>query len=191
MTLCSSALLITKDEELAREFFATASLLGIDSRLKVLEEYEVGHEVVIVDSKLLKKVSVDEDAIVILRDGKVGKLIETYCRFIFNVADKREISCAFYVKESSEELEGVAQEKIDAEVTFGAVKIHFEKDYFEFKGKEVYITKREKEFLFDRLVLNVVDKNKRHLLFNIRKRLGKDFLEGLDGRKRKGIKRDS
>lgn len=191
MTLCSSALLITKDEELAREFFATASLLGIESRLKVLEEYEVGHEVVVVDSKLLKKVSVDEDAIIILRDGKVGKLVETYKRFIFNISDKREISCAFYVDESSEELEGVAQEKTDADVTFGDVRIIFEKDYFEFKGKEVYITKREKEFLFDRLVLNVVDKNKRHLLFNIRKRLGKDFLEGLDGRKCKGTKRKS
>jgi hypothetical protein len=153
----------------------------------VSETFVEGYEVTIVDVKILKKVSVGEDAIVILREGKVGNLINSHKRFIFNIEDKRELFCAFYV-EKEDTLEGTV-EHTDQDVTFGSVRINFERDYFEFKGKEVYITRREKEFLFDRLVLKRFDKSRRHLLFNIRKRLGKDFLEGLDARKLKGIKR--
>lgn len=171
MKLCSKLLLLTSDTSIEGSFVTAASKLGMSSNILVAKRMPhgvVNYDVIVVDFTEAKKESTPSSAIVLLKDRKIGKLTDKYSRFIFNAEDPREIFLSFFVPDT-----GSVTEKV---ITYGCVTLDFTEDKYFLDGKEIYIRKKEKEYLRRRFLLRENVSDMRHLLFNMRQRFGRDFL---------------
>jgi hypothetical protein len=172
MKLCSKLLLITKDEHVEGLFITVAGILEMSGNIVVHKRIPAdisSFDVVVVDHAEAKRESTPDNAIVILRDSKIGSLTDKYSRFIFNYDDRREIFISFFV------LDKVAR-TADESIQYGDCTMDFSNEKFYFKGKELYVTKKETEYLRKRFIECTNVSSMRHLLFNMRKRFGRDFL---------------
>lgn len=186
---CSSVLLLTKDRNLSDLMQEIA--FECDFRLRVESEwcknYRVQEQIVICDSSFVKDINAAfiKDTRVVLAEGEsfvaYKDIIDS---FIFDYNDIRQLYYAILVETSEEK-----EPKLDS---FGTVflterySFDFTRNRFLLDGRGIYLTKSEKEYLFDWLLRGKKDNNKRIKLFNMRKKFGKDFLADIN---RRGEKR--
>lgn len=179
--LCSSFLLITKRDDIGSVFYTVASTLGVEDKVTVTKEIPADIErfsVIVSDVSIAKKAALPERTRVILFDEKVGKLIDRYDSFIYNVSDplQREIFMSFYVSEDSTLLEQGDPELEDSLTKFGtSFEANFARAYFRYKGKEVYLTKAEQRYVYSMLVCFETKSKDRYVICRLRKKFGKEF----------------
>lgn len=146
------------------------------------EKYRVLEEVILCGSKYLDKINVQFYPVVTLilkeSESPVDFIKKGITRFIFNHTDEREIIMSF-MKESSYEGDTLK----DATCTVycrGEYNFDFEKKIFFWKDKQIYLSDLNQKYLANWLLKGNKENSKRNSLFNIRKRLGKDFLKDVD-----------
>ena len=170
LTVCSSAEILVKDEELAAKLYEAADVLGISANVKIAKKLSGDADVVIADASYARKNDIAGNVVVVLGDGKVAGLTEKYSRFIFNKDDKREQFFAFYVADD-QLLEGAVTVEGDL-YAYGA-SIKGGKVFF--NGEELYLTKKQREYVVARM-LGENDRSRRYILCRLRKKFGEDFL---------------
>ena len=152
--------------------------------------YRVGSDIVIAGSKFLDDINEDyyPVTVLILKKGEspsrfIKKGIE---RFIFNYEDDKELSFAFYRQKkqflhfSSANLEETVADAGTQSFRQGNYDFWFDKNVFRYKGEAIYLCESAKKYLAEWLLHGHKDNGKRMVLYNIRKRLGKDFLKDID-----------
>ena len=101
-----------------------------------------------------------------------------------NYKNSKEIFFALFIESKNIEREDmVAQIINDANISLfdkGKYRFDFEKNLFWYKGNQIYLTESNKKYLALWLLQGKKDNNKRALLYEMRKRLGKDFLSDVD-----------
>lgn len=154
------------------------------------ENYRVKEEVVIMGSKYLPKLNKAyyPKAVIILKSSESPEpyVSEGITRFIFDFQNADELVLALYhseavkVQTSSMAVKDIIKEYGITSFEKGEYSFKFDKDVFSYKGRKIYLCKSQKEYLASWLLAGVKDNERRIVLFNLRKKFGKDFLSNVD-----------
>lgn len=199
----SRVLLIT-DKELFREDFK-ALAEDIEVEVSCEEEwnnkYRINADVVVTGSHNLEYINEAyyNKTVILLKEGenpapfiKMG--IE---RFVFNYKNKNELLYAMFkqkpvvVYSHNMSYEELMADSDTLNYCEGDYDFKFDKGVFKYKGRPIYLTPSAKKYLAEWLLNGNKDNSKRIILFNLRKRLGNDFLKDVDREgKIKGVKHE-
>lgn len=181
MEKVKSVLLITEVDSFAREYEALAEEVEvtIDTAFDWNTRYRVQDDIIICGSKFLDRIHVEyyNKVTLILKQGespfqymKLG-----INNFIFDYKNHNELLFAFYRKTDAlvQEYSTVIFHKED-------YNFRWDLDLFEYRNERIYLTKGEKSYLYSWLIAMKKDNNKRSMIFNMRKKFGKDFLADVD-----------
>lgn len=192
LKICSKALLLTDVENFAEMYRDIAEENEVSLRVEESwkSNYRITEEVVICGSKYLESINASYYAniVLLLKDGEkpyayIKKGIE---RFIFNCTNRKELSFAFLTKEkelskdSTKDLKLIVKNAVTLKFVTGDYNFDFGKGIFKWRGKGIYLTNQTINYLAEWLLNGNKDNSRRLLLFNARKRLGKDFLKDVD-----------
>ena len=189
---CSRALLLTDVENFGLMYKQIAEECDVSMRIEAEwnSNYRVTEEVIICGSKYLDDINVAyyPNVVLILKSSqKTYEFINKgITRFIFNHEDARELVYAcmkadkVYVKEATKELKEITRESSTMKYIAGDYEFHFDTGKFKWKGRGIYLTKQTINYLAEWLLNGHKDNSRRLLLFNVRKKLGKEFLSDID-----------
>lgn len=187
---CSNVLLLTTNDNFATFCSDIIHNYGVKTRIEYDWNtlYKVTEDVIICGSKYLKDINEAfyHKVVLILKDDEFPDtfLSKGIKRFIFDYKNSKEIFFALFIESKNIEREDmVAQIINDANISLfdkGKYRFDFEKNLFWYKGNQIYLTESNKKYLALWLLQGKKDNNKRALLYEMRKRLGKDFLSDVD-----------
>lgn len=192
LNLCSNVLLLTDIESFAETYRLLA--LSCEVSLRIEKEwntnYRIKEDVIICGSKYLKNINraYYQNIVLILKSSEspFPYVKEGINRFVFDFTDKKELLFAFYKEEkhliasSDTDLKNILESANCQEYIKGDYEFHFDTGNFVWKGKPIYLSEANKKYLAEWLLKGNKDNNKRMSLYNMRTRLGKDFLREVD-----------
>lgn len=188
--ICSSVLLLTTNDNFATFCSDVIHNYGVKTRIEYDWNtlYKVTEDVIICGSKYLKDINEAfyHKVVLILKEEEYPDVFITkgIKKFIFDYKNTKEIFFALFTESKNIERENsLAQIINDVNVSLfdkGKYRFDFEKSLFWYKGNQIYLTESNKKYLALWLLQGKKDNNKRALLYEMRKRLGKDFLSDVD-----------
>ena len=190
--ICSKALLLTDVESFGQAYKEIAESCEVDLRIESTwkPNYRVSEDVIICGSKYLELINASyySNIVLILRaEEKPFEFVNKgVTRFIFNHNDTRELAFALvkrdkiYIKETTKDIKEITKDSTSLKYCLGDYEFHFDTNIFKWRGNGIYLTKQTVNYLADWLLNGHKDNAKRIILFNVRKRLGADFLKDVD-----------
>lgn len=191
LRLCSKALLISGVPRFVKYISDIAKDTGVE--LEVADEWEkkyrLDSEVVICGSKFIdciNAVDYGKIRLVLKTNETVAPFVEKgISHFIFDYNNVKEVAFSFFVpcddKDNKDiELSDIMSITERKRFTEGEYDFNFATNSFKYCGVGIYLKESEKAYLAKWLFLNKKDNNKRIILFNLRKRFGKAFMQDID-----------
>lgn len=187
---CSNCLILTTNDNFATFCSDIIHNYGVRTRIEYDWNtlYKVTEDVVICGSKYLKDINEAfyHKVVLILKEEEYPDefLLKGIKKFIFDFKNTKEIFFALFTEcKNIEREDELAQIIKDANASLfykGKYKFDFEKNLFWYKGNQIYLTKSDKKYLALWLLQGKKDNEKRALLYEMRKRLGREFLSDID-----------
>lgn len=191
LRICSSALLLSNVVSFVHYIAGITSDLGI--KLESTDtwniNYRLNSEVIVCGSKYLPYISAadyDKVRLILKTDETVAQFIEMgITHFIFDYNNVREVAFSFYVEENEKQhsemtLADIVSKTKVSHFVKGKYDFNFATNAFKYDGVGIYLRESEKVYLAKWLLLNIKENDKRILLFNMRKKFGKDFMQDVD-----------
>lgn len=189
---CMKALLITDVTSFAETYQEIALDIGVE--LTVAEKWDVMYrlnaDTVILGSKYLEYLNASyyDKAVVILKKNENPSIFMKMgiTRFIFDYTNTAELTVALFKNEAvtvhttSKSLEDIIRISRVTSFCFGEYEFRFDKNYFGYKGKPIYLCDSQKVYLAEWLLNAHKDNGKRMVLCNLRKKFGHDFLSDVN-----------
>lgn len=175
---CSSVILLTENPGYASFVGKQAGLYGVDftSDTEWRLSRKLKQDLILCSGKWLDKISdfLFDRVVVILKSNEPPlPYIEMGIQnFIFSYKDAVQFE---YIFNKKFELPVKAEEK--GFFCEGDYRFDFSREEFLYKGKSIYVSRAEKEYLSLWLLSGIKDNTKRYHLWNMRKRFGKGFLK--------------
>jgi len=174
LKICSSVLLLTEIEQTEKKIFSVCAAEDLEFLSSKLFESVTSVDsfgIIIAEVPFLRFLKDCREKVVVLHPGEyLKKLIAVgYEKFLFDLENRLEILSCLYVPD----------EKKATVIKMGKLVCDFENFSFQWKGSEIYLSKGEQKFLYNKLTKtkgDVLSSSDRAALCRMRKRLGKDFL---------------
>lgn len=175
---CSSIILLTENHDYASfvENVAKGNDIDFTSDTVWRVSRKLTQDLILCSSKWLGKISIlIYDRVVVILKSNESPL--PYIRmgiqnFIFGYKDVFQFE---YIFNKKLELPVKAEEK--GLYCEGDYRFDFSREEFFYKGRSIYVSRAEKEYLSLWLLSGIKDNTKRYHLWNMRKRFGKEFLK--------------
>ncbi len=193
MLVKSNAVLLLSDvAKFATSYKALAKKAGVRLNVESVwnKSYRIKEDTVIFGSKYLKDINraYYPKAVLILKpeENPEPYMAEGITRFIFDFKNSTELRTALYYPEKTVLLKGTKQlQEIIKEANTslfsqGDYCFEFDRNVFKYKGRSIYLCSSQKEYLASWLLNGNKDNDRRIILFNLRKKFGKDFLNDID-----------
>lgn len=193
MLIKSSTVLLLSDvpkfiesyEKVAR---AVNVRLNVEGRWN--ENYRIKEDMVIFGSKYLDNINKAYyvKSVLILRPEEDPEpyIKKGISRFIFDFRNKTELRTALYYPElkmmygGTKQLQDIMKDTKSVLFEQGDYSFAFDRNIFMYRNRSIYLTSAQKEYLASWLLNGMKDNSRRIVLFNLRKKFGKDFLKDVD-----------
>lgn len=200
MEQVENALVISQDTELLRSFLQIGLECIIDIQVEDYWEscFSATQEIIIVDSDCIALLNPQyyNKTVLVLKEGENWIEYANKCtKFIFNRNNKfelahslmRDATIKFTVKRIGEDFYDRLMDIIERaqKKTFDCPNTHFDfmQQRYEYKGKQIYLTKKEQLRLAQWLLCGEKDSRTRGDICRIKKRIGdKEFLQFINAR---------
>lgn len=175
---CSSIILLTENHDYASFVENQAGLYDIDFTSDTVWRLsrKLKQDLILCSGKWLDEISsfLFDRVVVILKSNEspLPYIRMGIQNFIFSYKDVFQFE---YIFNKSFELPVKAEEK--GLYCNGDYRFDFSREEFFYKGKSIYVSKAEKEYLSLWLLSGIKDNTKRYHLWNMRKRYGNGFLK--------------
>jgi hypothetical protein len=188
----NSALLLTDVPAFAERVRALATDAGIDVTVEAEwnKNFRVHDEVVLMGTKYLEKLNESylPEVVLILKEHEspFPFIKKGVTRFVLDYKDDRGILLSFFKAEpvvlhaSSLKLSEIISNCNMQSYCHGDYDFRFDKNVYKYKDREIYLPESVKRFLAEWLLGGHKDNSKRSILFNLRQKLGKEFLADVD-----------
>ena len=192
LTKCMSALLISDVPSFAEDYKQLCESVGV--RMRTESEWKPSfrceQDVIILDSSHLDKVNkayYPKVTVILKPKESPASLIKMGINhFVFDYRNKYELLVALFRNETvvihsgSQELKTIIKDTGVTSFCVGDYDFKFDKNQYSYKGKLIYLTDSQKEYLADWLLNGFKDNKKRMITFTLRKKFGESFLKDID-----------
>lgn len=182
LSACNSILLLTKSKSFVEYIkdIADKCEVKVHSRDEWNPLYRVTEDKILCSSEWKDLINENniKKTVILLKEGEsfVKAKNKGFEQFVFNVKDERQIMYAFLtVKQVKKAVNISVGNFVDKDYRFD-----FTENCFYYKNMGIYLSETERNYIGNWLLKGFKDNNKRHLLFNLRKRYGKEFLSEYD-----------
>ena len=151
--------------------------------------YRLNAEVIICGSKYIPYINVvdyDKVRLILKTNETVAEFIEMgITHFIFDYNNTKEVAFSFFFDAEEKQTDEMTVTDIInktkiSRFTKGKYDFNFLTNTFKYDGVGIYLRESEKIYIAKWLFLNIKENSKRILLFNMRKKFGKDFMQDID-----------
>ena len=104
-----------------------------------------------------------------------------FSKFVFDITDDRQITASLIVNKESTVI------NIDGIFTTDKYNFNFKYKVYKYNNKGLYLTKGEQAYLYLWLIKGIKDNSKRFMLYDMRRKFGKDFLSDIS---KKGVEKN-
>ena len=189
---CTTALLLSDVPSFSTMYKTLAESIGVQMKVEAewKDTYRANQDVIILGSKYLDKVNraYYPKTVIILKpsENPARYIKEGIGHFIFDYQNQYELLVALFKQEtlvihsSSLELKNLIKSSSITSFCFKDYDFKFDKNQYNYKGKPVYFTDSQKEYLADWLLNGFKDNKKRMVIFTLRKKFGQDFLKDVN-----------
>lgn len=178
----SEILVLIDKEEIKKTIFTACKNEEVTLFDRATKDY-AGYELIVCEEKHLEEIGWHPGIILLLLSTtKIKKYIGKINKFIRPGVSYEEFSTILYTYVPSVEIKdlGGGENKLVPsgvkEINYGDLYINFEQELYVYKGKEIYLTKREREYVIKFLFTEENLSKDRVILHRARKKFGKDFL---------------
>lgn len=191
LKVCSSALLLSGVPSFVKYVNEIAD--DIETVVESAEEWNIGYrvnaDVIICGSKYIDcigKEDYDKIRLVLKSDETVMPFIRKgITHFIFDYTNKREVAFAMFIDTEETVKEDLTISNIMAKAGKNIFRnekyfFNFSSDAFRYRNTGIYLRRSEKEYLARWVLLGDKDNGKRILLYKMRQRFGKEFMQDVD-----------
>lgn len=183
----SNILVLIKNEDVKKTIFTACKNEEVAFFSRADKEYSF-YDLIVCEEDALEEIG-DHNGIILLLKAttKIKQFIGRVNKFIRHGVSYEEFSMFLYIP-SEPVLLKIEEDGIEKlvpsgvkELNYGDLYINFEQGIYVYQGKEIYLTKKEKEYLMKFFFTEENLSKDRVILHRARKKFGKDFLT-----KRKG-----
>ena len=183
----SNILVLIKNEDVKKTIFTACKNEEVTLFSRADKEYSF-YDLIVCEEETLEDIG-DHNGIILLLKAttKIKQFIGRVNKFIRHGVSYEEFSMFLYIP-SEPVLLKIEEDGIEKlvpsgvkELNYGDLYINFEQGIYVYQGKEIYLTKKEKEYLMKFFFTEENLSKDRVILHRARKKFGKDFLT-----KRKG-----
>lgn len=191
LKVCSSALLLSGVPSFVKYVNEIAD--DIETVVESAEEWNIGYrvnaDVIICGSKYIDSIGeedYDKIRLVLKSDETVMPFIRKgITHFIFDYTNKREVAFAMFIDTEETVKEDLTISNIMAKSGKSIFRnekyfFNFSSDAFRYRNTGIYLRRSEKEYLARWVLLGEKDNGKRILLYKMRQRFGKEFMQDVD-----------
>lgn len=191
LKICSKALLLSNVPSFVKYISDISADLGIELDTADVWNinYRLNAEVIICGSKYIPYINVvdyDKVRLILKTNETVAEFIEMgITHFIFDYNNTKEVAFSFFFDAEEKQTDEMTVTDIInktkiSRFTKGKYDFNFLTNTFKYDGVGIYLRESEKIYIAKWLFLNIKENSKRILLFNMRKKFGKDFMQDID-----------